>query len=96
MIARILVLAILLGGLPLAATEMLANSHAAPAFTLDICQPLASFDIAQATCTLAMPPPFALLHRPIDLHVAAVYFVRSSTLAPEAPDPPPPKLLSSF
>jgi hypothetical protein len=87
------VIAIVLGGLPFAASGIIMDHHAPPAFTLDICHPLATCNVAHA-CNL---PPLAgveFIQRTIDLGTVGDYAASSTVRGPQAPDPPPPRSYS--
>jgi hypothetical protein len=93
LIAQLLVVALLLGSMPVAASPVLAERQSAPAFTLDICHPLPAFAVGAASCTLAAFTAFSFSvaiekRGPTESSNIAV-----NDRAGEAPDPPPPKTL---
>ena len=59
LIAQLLVIAVLLGSLPMAASPVLVQPEPAPAFTLDICHPLPVFAVGAASSTLAASVAFS-------------------------------------
>jgi hypothetical protein len=93
LIAQILMLALLLGSLPIAASPIILRHESAPAFTLDICTPLSSFAIGAAACSLPTltTSSFAVMieHR----RLAHDSIPSAADRAFDAPDPPPPKAL---
>jgi len=93
LIAQILVIAMIAGGIPMAASPVIVQPQSAPAFTLDICTPLASFAPGTASCTL--PPLNSSSFRvKIEGRGTAIESVQSPVDRPfDAPDPPPPKSL---
>jgi hypothetical protein len=90
-IARFLIVAIFLGGLPFAASGMLARHAPTAAFTLDICHPISPGAVRLAASDLSPLTVFAFAYRAIDLGAAPVYDVTGAVRAPQAPDPPPPR-----
>jgi hypothetical protein len=91
---QLLVVALLLGSMPMAASEIIAEHEPTPAFTLDICHPLPVFAVSAASCTLAAFTGFSF---------SIVIEKRGPTEASEppvidragdAPEPPPPKTLA--
>jgi hypothetical protein len=93
-IARILIVAIILGGLPFAAAGLLTDRAPTPAFTLDICHPLSPCAVGLAAGDLPPLTVFAFAHHSIDLGAAPDFTAARAARAPQAPDPPPPKLLA--
>jgi hypothetical protein len=91
LIAQILVIALIAGGIPMAASPVIVQPQSAPAFTLDICMPLASWALGDASCSL---PPLSSpsFRATIEDRGTAVASVRAPADRPlDAPDPPPPK-----
>jgi len=91
LIAQILVMALLVGGVPMAASPVIVQHQSAPAFTLDICTPLASFALGSASCSL---PPLnsSSFRATIEDRGTAIESVRAPVDRPlDAPDSPPPK-----
>jgi hypothetical protein len=89
-IALLLAIAILLGGIPIVSG---APQSLHPAFGIDVCQPIQAVNRVSATCSL---PVFAdssiaqTLEERGKVSAAAPLVIISAT---EAPDPPPPKIL---
>ena len=93
LIAQILVMTLLVGGLPMAASPVIVPYQSEPAFTLDICSPLASFALGSASCSL---PPLLAFSFPVAIEDrgTAIESVRAPVDRPlDAPDLPPPKSL---
>jgi len=93
-IARLLVVAIVLGGLPFASSGVLVRHAPTPAFTLDICHPISPGAVGLAACDLSPLAVFAFTYRAIDLGAAPVYADYRAVRALQAPDPPPPRPLT--
>jgi hypothetical protein len=94
LIAQILVMVLLVGGIPIAASPVIVRPQCAPAFTLDICTPLPSFALGAASCSLAPLPAFSF---PVVLEDHDTTIESGSSRvgrALDAPDPPPPKSLT--
>jgi hypothetical protein len=94
LLAQILVMALLLGGIPMAASRVIVRPQSAPAFTLDICTPLPSFALGATSCSMAPLPTFSL---PVVLEDHDTTIESGSSRvgrALDAPDPPPPKSLA--
>jgi hypothetical protein len=87
----LLVIALLAGGIPMAASPVIVQPQSAPAFTLDICSPLASFALGAGSCSLPPLSAFAFptLIENYDTAIEGVRVVLDRLV--EAPDPPPPK-----
>jgi hypothetical protein len=93
LIAQVLVIAILFGAMPMAASPAILEHKSAPAFTLNICTPLQSSMQVSASCSLPTMNLFTF-ERPLDDHSIAIGLTpRVIGRAIEAPDPPPPKSL---
>jgi hypothetical protein len=93
-IAAALIVARLLGGLPLLSGVIITTSDSGPAFTLDICHPLPGLNhssgfspvpLVDGPPSLDQPFPCGIVYQPQTPPVIG---------ASEAPDPPPPKPLS--
>jgi hypothetical protein len=93
LIAQLLVIALLLGSLPMAASPVLVQPEPAPAFTLDICHPLAAFAVATPSCTLAAFTAFSFTILIEDRGPTDASYISIIDRTGEAPDPPPPKTL---
>jgi hypothetical protein len=93
LIAQLLVVALLLGSLPMAAGPVLAQHDQVPAFTLDICHPLPVFAIGAASCTLAAFTAFSFVILIEDRGPTDVSNIAMIDRTGKAPDPPPPKTL---
>jgi hypothetical protein len=93
LIAQIMVIALVIGGLPIAASPVIVQRESAPAFTLNICSPLAPYTIGAASCSLPTLDGFSF-ECILEDHGSAPDFIPagSDRLIP-APDPPPPKSL---
>jgi len=94
LIAQILVMALLLGGIPMAANRVIVRPQSAPAFTLDICTPLPSFALGAASCSLAPLPAFSFSVALEDHATTTEYDSSRVGRTLDAPDPPPPKSLA--
>jgi hypothetical protein len=93
LIALILAMTLLVGAIPIAASPVIVQPQSAPAFTLDICTPLASFALGSASCSL---PPLRAFSFPVAIEDrgTAIESLRAPVDRPlDAPDPPPPKSL---
>lgn len=92
-IAQALVVALLIGGLPLLSGVVIVGTHDGPAFTLNICHPLPGLDHG------ASFPAVPLVDGRPSLEKPSLYIVLHEADTPplsfmsEAPDPPPPKSL---
>jgi hypothetical protein len=87
------VIAVIAGGIPMAASPVIVQPQSAPAFTLDICSPIASFALGVGSCSL---PPLSAFAFPtlIENYDTAIEFARVLVdRLVDAPDPPPPKSL---
>ena len=92
-IARVTVLALLLGGMPIT-TGVIVAGDSTPAFTVDICHPLQSLE--QPSLPVFAHPPRAVALAPSDRDCATCNIVVTglrSRLA-DSPDPRPPELFS--
>jgi hypothetical protein len=94
LIAQLLLVAVLLGSMPMAASSVIAKHEIEPAFTLDICHPLPMLAVGAASCTLVAFTAFSFSmvienRGPTDASDLPIV-----DLAGEAPDPPPPKTLA--
>jgi len=87
------VIAVIAGGIPMAASPVIVQPQSAPAFTLDICSPIASFALGAGSCSL--PPMFAFAFpTSIENYDTAIESARVLVdRLVDAPDPPPPKSL---
>jgi hypothetical protein len=90
-IAQILVLALLVGGIPVAASPVIVQTQSAPAYTLDICNPLSSFALGTASCSLPPLTAFSFAAVIEDHGTAFESAPSRASRALDAPDPPPPK-----
>jgi hypothetical protein len=93
LIAQIVVVAILFGALPMAASPAILQHNTAPAFTLNICTPLPSFTYGATSCSLPTMNVFVFECALEDRGIAIELTPRIIGRAIEAPDPPPPKSL---
>jgi hypothetical protein len=93
LIAQIVVIAILFGAMPMAASPAILEHNSAPAFTLNICTPLQSFTRAAASCSLPTMNLFPFECPLEDRGIAIGLTPSIVSRAFEAPDPPPPKSL---
>jgi hypothetical protein len=94
LIAQLLVVALLLGSMPMAASPVIAEHESAPAFTLDICHPLPVLAVSAASCTLAEFTGFSFSIVIEDRGATEASDVPVIDRAGEAPEPPPPKTLA--
>jgi hypothetical protein len=87
------VIALLAGGIPMATSPVIVQPKSAPAFTLDICSPLASFAVGAGSCSLPPLPAcaFPAVTENYGTAIEAVRVVLDRLV--DAPDPPPPKSL---
>jgi hypothetical protein len=88
-VAAALVLAVLLGGMPL--TLGVAVQNHGPMFTLNICQPLHSFDRSPVTVLAVMPERPATLEYLCEGERCQAPVSALRLRDADAPDPPPPK-----
>jgi hypothetical protein len=93
LIAQLLAIALLAGGLPMAASPVIAQHDSEPAFTLDICTPLPSFALNAASCSLAPLPAFSFRVVIQDHGMAIDSESSQASRALDAPDPRPPKFV---
>jgi hypothetical protein len=87
------VIAVIAGGIPMAASPVIVQPQSTPAFTLDICSPIASFALGAGSCSL---PPLSAFAFPalIENYDTAIESARVLVdRLVDAPDPPPPKSL---
>jgi hypothetical protein len=94
LIAQVLVVALLLGSMPMAASPLLAEHDSTPVFMLSICHPLPVLAVSATACTLAVFTAFSF-----SIVIEERGPTEASDLpvidhASEAPDPPPPKTLA--
>lgn len=94
LIAQLLVVALLIGSLPMAASPVLAGPESTPAFTLDICHPLPAFAVAAAACTLAAFTAYSFSIVIEDRGPTEISSPAALDRAGEAPDPPPPRKIA--
>jgi hypothetical protein len=94
LIAQLLVVAILLGGMPLAASPVLAPHQSTPEFMPDICHPLQAFAPGAASWTLSAFTAYSFLLVIEDRGHTEVSTIAIADRVGEAPDPPPPKPLA--
>jgi hypothetical protein len=94
LIAQLLVVAVLLGSMPMAASPVIVKHEIAPAFTLDICHPLPMLAVGAASCTLVAFTAFSFSMVIEDRGPTDASDLPIVDLAGEAPDPPPPKTLA--
>jgi len=91
LIAQLLVVALLLGAMPMAASAVTAEHENTPAFTLDVCHPLSIATVSAASCTLASfaASSFAIV---IQHHgIAERFELPVVNHESEPPEPPPPE-----
>jgi hypothetical protein len=91
MIALLLAVAILLGGMPIVSG---ASQAVHPAFGIDVCQPLQAVNRVSVTCSLPILVDSSIVQRLEErgrVPAAAPIVVNSPA---KAPDPPPPKILA--
>ena len=93
LIAQILMLALLLGSLPIAASPLILRHESAPAFTLDICTPLSSFAIGAAAYSLPTLTTFSFAAMIEHRRLLPDSIPSTADRTIDAPDPPPPKSL---
>jgi hypothetical protein len=93
LIAQILMIALLLGSLPIAASPIILRHESAPAFTLDICTPLSSFAIGAAAYSLPTLTTFSFAAMIEHRRLAPDSIPSTADRTIDAPDPPPPKSL---
>jgi hypothetical protein len=93
LIAQVLLVALLLGSMPMAASPVLAACDSAPAFTLDICHPLPVFAVGAASCTLAAFTAYSFSVVVEDRGPTGSSNIAVDDRAGDAPDPPPPKTI---
>jgi hypothetical protein len=94
LIARLIVVALLIGSMPMAASPVIGENESAPAFTLDICHPLPVFAVSAASCALAAYTAYSFSFAIEDRGATETSDFAVIDRASEAPDPPPPKSLA--
>jgi len=94
LIAQLVVIALLLGSLPIAASPVIVQRDSPPAFTLDICNPIPAFEVGAASCTLPTFTACSFACVIEDCGPAPESVLPLLGRANEAPDPPPPKPLA--
>lgn len=92
LVAAILALATLFGGLPIVTGRSAADSH--PAFTLNICHPLQAADTVAAPCNLPAPRAEAIIRKPEPVGLLFQPVLTMNNRPAEAPDSPPPRALA--
>jgi hypothetical protein len=90
-VALFVAAALLLGGMPIVASE--AAPHSCPAFTLDICHPLQAVNAISAPCNLPILRAEAIVYAPGPSSIIAKSLFMITPRPADAPDPPPPKTL---
>jgi len=93
LIAQMIMIALLIGSLPIAASPVVMQRETTSAFTLNVCQPLPSFSIGAASCGLPTPPKLSFELEAGHQDVIAEFLPAVSGREIAAPDPPPPKPL---
>jgi hypothetical protein len=93
LIAQIMVIALVIGGLPIAASPVIVQPESAPAFTLNICSPLPSFTLGALSCSLPTLNRFSFECIVADHGCAPDFIAAGRDRLIPAPDPPPPKSL---
>jgi hypothetical protein len=93
LIAQILVIALLFGSLPIAASPIILHHESVPVFNLDICTPLSSFAIGAAARSLPILSTFSVAVMIEHHRLVSDSIPSTADRAFDAPDPPPPKSL---
>jgi hypothetical protein len=88
-LAALLAMAILLGGMPIVASAAPHDTH--PTFSLDICQPIQAMDSLSAGCCLPTLVACSFVQMLNEFGMAPVIVPSIVLSADEGPDPPPPK-----
>jgi hypothetical protein len=91
LIARLIVVALLVGSMPIAASPVIGETESAPAFTLDICHPVPVFAVTAASCALATQTACTFSFVIEDRGATEASDFAVIDRASETPDPPPPK-----
>jgi hypothetical protein len=93
MVAQALIVALLVGGLPLLSGVIITRTEGAPAFTLNICHPLPGLNHGSGFSAVPLVDGPPALDKPSPRGAADDSQTPPVIRASEAPDPPPPKLL---
>lgn len=90
-IAGLLIMALLVGGIPQLSGVVVTGTRDAPAFTLNICHPPPGLNYGSGFSAVPLISGPHIYKPPLS-EVARRVSVALATRAREAPDPPPPKL----
>jgi hypothetical protein len=93
-IAKALIVALLVCGLPQLSGVIVTATHGAPAFTLDICYPLPGLNQGSGFFPVPLVDNLLSVARPSRCGTADDPPASPLMSASEAPDPPPPKPLA--
>jgi hypothetical protein len=91
LIAGALIVAVLIGGLPVL-TGVVVVADSKPAFTLDICHPVSGALHGLDQSEAPVIPTHAAAQFPMELGAAPEFVATFSPRENKAPDPPPPKV----
>jgi hypothetical protein len=91
--AQALIMALLVGALPLLSGVIITRTQGAPAFTLNICHPLPGLNHGSGFSAVPLVEAQPALDKPSPRGAADDSRTPPVICASEAPDPPPPKLL---
>ncbi len=91
-IACTLIVAILVGGLPMLAGVVVTAQDSRPAFTLDICNPVGGAAHTLTPGEAPLVPAQSVAQSPDESGVADEFVIDLSSRLSEAPIPPPPKI----
>jgi hypothetical protein len=92
-IAQALIVALLLGGLPLLSGVIITRTHGAPALTLNICHPLPGLNQGSGFSAVPLVDGQPSVEQPFCCGTAEDARTPAVIRASETPDPPPPKSL---
>ncbi|MGO9060457.1 MAG: hypothetical protein ACLQU2_24195 [Candidatus Binataceae bacterium] len=92
LIARTLIVAILVGGLPMLAGVVATAQDSRPAFTLDICHPIGGAAHTLTPGEAPLVPVQGAVQTLYESGVVDEFVIDLSSRLSEAPIPPPPKI----
>ena len=84
-----LIVAILVGGLPMLTGVVIAAQDSKPAFTLDICHPIGGAAQTLSPCEAPLVPAQGVAQTPHESGMADDPFIKLTSRQNEAPTPPP-------
>jgi hypothetical protein len=91
-VALALIVAILVGGLPMLTGVMVTAQDSRPAFSLDICHPIGGAAHTLTPCEAPLVPAHGVAQTLRESGMADAPVIKLTSRLNEAPTPPPPKI----